>query len=587
MALSKKNKVAIPLNKGIFARKYKIIEKTGQGQLSVVYRAININLGQSVAIKFPRFLTANPQESKDFVLEGARLLARLNHPHIAKVFDADEERGIPYVVMELVEGEPLKQLVAREKALSMKQGLSIGLALADALEYAHGQDVVHRDIRPANVLVGQDSKPFLVGFDLAALSSNPFPSKIDQISPQHLPFLSPEFITHGRGDHLSDIWSLGCTLFFALSGKVPFRGEDPEDVLSKINDLSYYPLDEAPSALSPKLKEILGKMMARDPSERFHSMKEVKEALRRVESSFFSKKATELIVDSWSDPFQLNRILTSSKGDIYEIVAAKGRGTFGMVYQALDKQLGRMVALKILRTEYLHNKEVVLRFQREAQAVSMIRHPNVVEIYSVGELEGIPFFVMPFIGEQDIEGLLEKEVRLTLFQSLRLGYYISLGLQAAHQAGVIHRDLKPANILLTEENIPIITDFGVAYLTTNKRLTQEVTLMGTLLYVAPEQANSTEVDGRSDLYSLGVILFEMLSGTPPFLDDTPVGLIQKIISEPPPSFESLGVSLPPEVEDFVNRLLKKKPERRYKNAQEVSLVLKDFLKTFPEKEWQF
>ncbi|RME86632.1 MAG: serine/threonine protein kinase [Planctomycetota bacterium] len=303
-------------------------------------------------------------------------------------------------------------------------------------------------------------------------------------------------------------------------------------------------------------------------------MERVKKELQYLEEELFLRNRNPVVIDTWTSIEELNRMITTATGETYELLQKKEGGTFGIVYKGRDRKLNRLVALKILRSEFLQNREVVLRFQREAQAMSLIRHPNVVEVYAVGEIEGLPFFVMPFVGEEDLEKLIQKETFLPPQKALSIGYYIAKGLEAAHQAKVIHRDLKPANILLSEKEMPVITDFGVAYISHGERLTDAPSIMGTFLYLSPEQADGLQADERSDLYSLGVILYEMLTGSPPYVDENPIQLLRKIIELPPPPMSEWGIAIPDEVEDFVRKLLSKKPENRLPSAKMTAKILK-------------
>ena len=272
------------------------------------------------------------------------------------------------------------------------------------------------------------------------------------------------------------------------------------------------------------------------------------------------------------DPHMMGRIGT------YEIVGLLGRGGMGVVFKALDPSLNRYVAIKMLAPMLIPSVIFKQRFLREAQSAAAVVHDNVVGIHAISEWQGNPYLVMTFVRGQSLQSRLHHRGHLSLREVLRIGLQISAGLEAAHAQGLIHRDIKPANIMLESDvDRVMITDFGIAKAIDDLRLTGTNTLLGTPEYMSPEQARDEQLDYRTDLFSLGCVLYEACSGRSPFRSSTPYGAIRKVIDVDPPSVRSLVSELPEWFEEIVRRLLSKDKSSRFQSAAEVAALLKQCL----------
>jgi serine/threonine protein kinase len=262
----------------------------------------------------------------------------------------------------------------------------------------------------------------------------------------------------------------------------------------------------------------------------------------------------------------------------YEIVGLLGRGGMGVVFKALDPSLNRYVAIKMLAPMLIPSVIFKQRFLREAQSAAAVVHDNVVGIHAISEWQGNPYLVMTFVRGQSLQSRLHHRGHLSLREVLRIGLQISAGLEAAHAQGLIHRDIKPANIMLESDvDRVMITDFGIAKAIDDLRLTGTNTLLGTPEYMSPEQARDEQLDYRTDLFSLGCVLYEACSGRSPFRSSTPYGAIRKVIDVDPPSVRSLVSELPEWFEEIVRRLLSKDKSSRFQSAAEVAALLKQCL----------
>jgi len=254
--------------------------------------------------------------------------------------------------------------------------------------------------------------------------------------------------------------------------------------------------------------------------------------------------------------------------DRYEIIEELGRGGMGVVYKAEDTKLKRTVALKFLPPELTHIPDVKDRFMREAQAAAALDHPNICTVYEFDEAEEKTFISMAYVEGQSLRKKLESGP-LELDEALRIATQIAEGLQIAHRKGVVHRDIKSANIMVTEDNQAKIMDFGLARKTGGTLLTQEGTTMGTIAYMSPEQARGKEVDHRTDIWSFGVVLYEMLTGELPFKGEHDQAVVYSIRKDKPKPITEVNVEIPPSIEQVVDKALEKDADKRYQQVDEL------------------
>ncbi|MCL4267931.1 MAG: protein kinase [Anaerolineales bacterium] len=263
----------------------------------------------------------------------------------------------------------------------------------------------------------------------------------------------------------------------------------------------------------------------------------------------------------------------------YEIKSELGRGGFATVYRAYDPRFEREVAIKFLPPELIHaDPQFRLRFEREAKIIAQLEHPSIVPVYDVGEENNQPYFVMRYMSG----GSLSERIRERTFsieEAVKVLEHIAPGMDEAHSKGIVHRDLKPANILFTNKHTPLISDFGIAKFSQGEA--SNVTgsaIIGTPAYMAPEQASGEAIDGRADIYALGVILYEMLIGKQPYRADTPLGLALKHITEPVPRILEANPNLPSWMEKVISTAMAKDPDDRFSTAVEMVETIKAFLR---------
>jgi eukaryotic-like serine/threonine-protein kinase len=260
----------------------------------------------------------------------------------------------------------------------------------------------------------------------------------------------------------------------------------------------------------------------------------------------------------------------------YQVVQKLGAGAFGTVFKVKDKILGRMLAIKTIRLEGLAAagaslEELMNRFQREAQVSAQLKHPNIVTIYDIGEADGLSYLAMEFIDGVGLDRIIAQAGRLAVDRAAALGAQVADALDFAHRNRVVHRDIKPANIMVEPGDRVKVTDFGIAKVTeSGDHLTMTGSLLGTPSYMSPEQARGGELDGRSDLFAVGCILYEMVTGQKAFRGDSITGLIFKIITEEPREVHELEPTVSEEMVRVIKRALSKAPETRYQSGRELA-----------------
>lgn len=253
----------------------------------------------------------------------------------------------------------------------------------------------------------------------------------------------------------------------------------------------------------------------------------------------------------------------------YEIIELIGRGGMAYVYKARDLKLNRFVAVKILREEYTENEQFIKKFDRESQSAAGLSDPNIVSVYDVGVDGDVYFIVMEYVDGITLKQYLIKKGRLDYEEATNFIIDVAEALQCAHEHGIIHRDIKPQNIMLTADMTPKVTDFGIARAITSSTITMTNQTMGSVHYISPEQARGGFVDERSDLYSLGIMYYELLTGELPFDEENTVSIAIKHIQEDITPPKTILPEIPQSVSDVVVRLCQKRPDDRYQDCEEL------------------
>ena len=491
----------------VFAGRYRIERTLGEGGMGLVLEARQLGLERRVAIKVLRAELARDEQALARFHREARLAASLDSRHVVRIYDLGVvETGEPYLVMELLDGEDLAAIVERGP-VPVEQATRWIAAACEALGEAHGLGIVHRDIKPSNLFVTRGDRLVVLDFGLAKLTAagNPFITREGMVlgSPR---YMAPEQIRGARDvDGRADLWSLGATFYHLVTGRPPFPETSIDEVFSRILDGPPVSLHDVP----PTLAGTLARVLARDPAQRFASANELALALR-------------------SRPADID--------ERFEIVELLGEGSHGTVYRARHRNGGREVALKLLRGDAHQIRE---RFVREAAIVQRLEHPNTVRLYESNVAgSGTPFMVFELVRGRTLAAELLRGPLLPA-RVARIATQVLKALLEAHAFGIVHRDITPSNILLVdfpgEPDFVKLLDFGVAADTEAPNLTMTGQTLGTPRYMAPEQVLGMRIDGRADLYALGLVLAEALAGVPVFGDTSAIATCMlQVAPEPVP-----------------------------------------------------
>jgi serine/threonine protein kinase/Tol biopolymer transport system component len=556
---------------------YRILERLGGGGMGVVYKALDLRLDRLVALKFLAGQRgADEQQKRRFVRE-ARAASVLDHPNICTIYEIDETGdGALFIAMALCEGETLRDRIDRGP-LPFNEAVEVALQIAAGLARAHERGIVHRDVKPSNVMLSPDGLVKLVDFGIAKLADQ---SRLTLAGSAMgtAAYMSPEQFDGESVDLRTDIWSLGVVIHEMVTGRPPFGFSETEAVRGILRRNPPAMSSRRPG-VPPALERIVGRALAKRPAERYASMEAMRAELQELAATldlppvqeFEERTLLELpspLAAFRTSPQELGDGLIGWEIGPYEILELIGGGGMGVVYKARDERLGRTAALKFLPAELTRDPVAKERFVQEARAASSLDHPNLCTILELGEgPDGRLYLAMPCYDGETLRQRIDRGP-LPVEETVDIAEQIARGLAKAHRNGIIHRDIKPANIMVTADGVVKILDFGLAKLAGSSTLSRTGSSAGTPAYMSPEQARGDEVDTRTDLWSLGVVLYEMLAGRRPFRGEREQAVIFSILNESPEPLATVRPQVPPELARLVTRLLSKNPAERYASIDE-------------------
>jgi len=525
---------------------YRVTAAIGAGGMGEVYRATDTKLGREVALKvLPAEMAASPERLERFRRE-AKALAALDHPGVVGVHSVEESDGVHFLTMQLVEGEPLDRLIP-EGGLPVDRILEIATALAEALAAAHEKGIVHRDLKPANVMVTKDGRVKVLDFGLARMTGpqpeqtagSELPTDLrtrEGVVMGTVPYMSPEQVSGRVVDHRTDIFSLGVMLYEMTTGRRPFQGHSSAELVSSILRDTPRPLGELRADLPEGLAGVIERCLEKSTADRVASARALHEVLGAVPSGPPSVQAPVVpasrpaaAVDSGAaraeEALSGDTTLTTPNATGWtpftwghlQAVEPIGRGGFGRVYRAWDPTLAREVALKLV-TVPDEQRANALEVLREGRLLARVRHPNVVTVYGAQQIDNEIGLWMDLVRGRSLAALVQSDGPLSADEATVIGITLCRAVAAVHAAGLLLRDIKAHNVMREGGGRIVLMDFGAGRELRHTAGTAGA--QGAPLYMAPEVVTGAPASPASDLYSLGVLLYFLVTGSYPVVGRT-------------------------------------------------------------------
>ncbi len=573
--------------------RYKIEAELGWRDNLIVYRAYDETLDRPVAIKLMATEGTISQAFRDKFREEIELIATLEHRCIVKVYDFGEYEGRPYVVMPYLDGGTLETRLQKDGALSLSELTPMIERIAAALSEAHSHDIVHGQLMPSNILFDERGQAYISDFAIEGMSET-WTSMDNQTNAACASkYMSPEQVQAliaGESAQLnarSDIYALGIIIFEALTGEVPFLAETPYQTALAHLEEPVPSLQAINPSLPSQYQRLITRALAKNPDERYAWAKMLAVKMQELQSGRWHMSRISDIIDVSTlkpppparqvDQFEPDLLAEvtplNQPFDRYQLKRELGRGGMGLVYLAYDPNIKRQVAIKVLSGHLTQAGDIQQQFQHEAKLIARLDHDYIAHVYDFGEHKNQLFIVMRYLSGGTLAQKLQQQT-LKLRQIIKIVERVAEALDAAHTDSIIHNDVKPGNILFNTKGEAFLADFGIAVLqTSGTDEPLENTIGGTPKYMSPEQVqvimkklDRTALDGRSDIYALGVVLFEMLTGRPPFQAATPRDTALAHLTKPVPDISQIRANLPTASQQIITRALAKNPDERYQTA---------------------
>lgn len=593
-------------------------------------------------------------------------ISRLDHPNLIKVYSYGMIKDYYYIETEQFDGQLLEKELLNQEFLTLEDSLNICLEILNGLELIHQNQIIHSHINPSVIHLEKNGGIKIADYGFRHLSL-PFEFlKNTKRNMKKTYYYSPEYLRGEKLDISSDLYSLGILLYKMTTGQVPFKGETIEQISN--SHLTEQPL--SPSTIQPslpeELDEIIAQSLAKNPSKRFSSASEMKEAILSLKKSINQTTTLSISLASeiptnpfalgesmLNDLFSTDRLRSISikklldeedeiftnpemtrpeirkpettkpemtKPEIIKSETAKPRiakseitkpeirkpettktqiakpekmhnlekqvlnGRYKLleftcmngvviVYKGFDTSLDRYVTIKLIDESIEENKDWVRRFIREAKTKAKIYHPHVVQIHDIGQDGKFHYMVIEHVNGPSLAQLIEEKGIFSIEEASQICIQMLEALEQIHQLGIVHRDIKPASILFNGFNSYKLTDFTIAWINSDDPPTQLESEIDSVPYCSPERALGERVSYQSDIYSLGIILYQLVTGQVPFSGDHIHSILLKHIKDPVPSPKRFNPNIPDELEKIILKALEKKTNNRYQSASEMRVAL--------------
>jgi serine/threonine protein kinase/tetratricopeptide (TPR) repeat protein len=558
----------------ILAERYEVLKMLGEGGMGAVYKAMDRELDRIVALKVIRSeLADKPDILQRFKQE--LILARLvTHRNVIRIFDLGVSGNIKFITMDFVEGRDLKSVLTEQRKLSAGKACDIIRQICLGLEAAHTEGVVHRDLKPQNIMLDSQGRVYLMDFGLARSMELVGMTRTGAMLGTPA-YMSPEQAKGEKVDARTDLFSLGIIFYELVTGTLPYQAESMMATLIKRAKEPPVPPNQVDPSVPPAVNDAIMKCLQIKLERRYQTAGEILADLGFNSALQTSTVQSSVIASKSVFDVASNLTPGSQFGPRYRIESLLGEGGMGKVYKAYDSDVGRMVALKLVKPELARNPASMERLKQELLLASQVSHKNILRIHDLGDVGGLKFISMAYVDGKDLHNLIAAEGKLPIDRAVAITRLLCLALEAAHNEGVVHRDLKPQNVLMDSNGQVFVSDFGLAKSLEgpSTMMTNASEVLGTPRYMSPEQAESKSADNRSDLYALGLILYEMVTGDLPFGSDSIMQTMYQRVTQDPKSPQLLNPDVPDYLSQIILRCLKRDPSQRYQHARDILVDL--------------
>jgi serine/threonine protein kinase len=574
---------------------YEVLEELGRGGMGVVYRALLVSLNRPVALKVIRDgALASPEQRARFRIE-AEAAARVRHANVVAIYEVGEHQGRPYFSMDLVEGPSLDQHLAGQP-LPARQAAELLRTLALAIQHAHAQSVVHRDLKPANILLQiadrklqiADSPQGETRSDKSAIGNlqSAIPKVADfglakRLDSQNTgwtqegavlgtaSYMAPEQAAGRIGEigTAVDVYALGVILYELLIGRPPFLADSWHQTIEQVIHDEPAPPTRLRPSVPTDLETICLKCLEKEPARRYASAGELADDLAR----FLDGNPVAAIPLG-----AVERLARLAAADGYQLADKIGRGPRSSVYRARSGALPLPVALKVFRTGLFTREEWEARLRGDTELWASLAHPQIVPVQRTGWWDGAVYLAMEYVPHGSLADRMNGQ-RCSVSEALKLVEQLAEIVRYLHRQGVVHGNLKPSNVLFAADGIPRVSDFRPAGGLFLAPLPADGPDPAGLAYVAPEVIAEPDAAPRpnTDIYGLGLILYELLTSRPPFAGPTVRETLEQVRSLDPVPPSRFNTQVTPQVERVCLRCLQKDPWRRYSRAYDLMMRLRE------------
>lgn len=622
--------------------RYTLLKRLARGGMGEVLLAATGGIEGAERPVVVKIIRKEHETDRSFLarfLDEARIQAQLHHPGVAQILEAtSDQEGKPYVVVEHIEGRNLSDVRSRAAQLGVRiswpEAVALGVMLGDALAHVHERtdaegrplEIVHRDLSPQNVMVSYGGELKLIDFGTAR-AENRRCHTVAGIVFAKPGYVAPEVANNTPGGAPSDLYAFGIMLWELVAGRRFLIGDSSQHMAlvgaGKRNPTPLAQLIGAPPELDAIIQKLtatliedryegaakaasdLGRLLQRAPSQadgdrsvrgrvsnlmrRLYPAEPARSRAEfaRLVAEYKAAEARPLPIPASPEPPVAEAADPSLLlGTPYKLVSELGRGSMGVVYQALHLDLSRTVALKLMDPDKLGGAAVD-RFRAEARSIAQLSHDNLIKVFDFGVAQdGRPYYAMEYLIGESLERKLAKEGELPCREAVRVALQAARALEAAHGAGVLHRDIKPGNLLVTNAGVVKLFDFGLSGepSVSPGDSSEALHVVGTPEYMAPEQAQGGASDARSDIYALGAVLYELITGYQPHVAKNLVELLdlKRRVTPVPPSERRPDAGIPKALDQLLGKMLNVDPARRPQTASELCAALEAILAHKPQ-----